>query len=72
MLMQNTPRDTTLHVEVVRAFTVKGERQEIGDVLKLEKHDALALVSMGKVKQVAAPEAEPEPEPEPAAKPKKG
>jgi hypothetical protein len=58
---------STMWIEVIRAYTVKGEVQEVGSQWEVEKNDGLYLVSMNKVKEIEQPvQAE-----KPAAKAKK-
>jgi hypothetical protein len=67
MTMQNN-LVSTMWIEVLRAYTVKGEVQEVGSQLEVDKNDGLYLISMNKAKEIEQPvQAK-----QPAAKAKKG
>ena len=41
-----------MRVRVLRALCIKGERQDVGTVIDLERHVALEAVHLGKVERV--------------------
>lgn len=52
-----------MRVRVLRALCIKGERQDVGKVVDLERHVALEAIHLGKVERVdeEPPEAKPKP-----------
>ena len=54
MTMQNN-LVSTMWIEVLRAYTVKGEVQQVGSILEIDKNDGLYLISMNKAKEIEKP-----------------